>query len=365
MFLQTPISQLGSIEVTGNCKTFDDSAYGYCRGKAIGTVILKSLDDTIADNDPVLGRNLNQGAVDLYDVSSVEMHGTGTQVGDVGEMSSVLDTVAPPLEVVKNGRSSAEPLYLGSAKANIGHGEAASGVSSLITVLLMMQKNTIVPYCGINVDFQPIYKNEIAAGGNSAVLLEDAPLKREFPAGTTDPRSHHLVAFSAKNGVSLQGNLRSMLRYLKQNPALFPLASFLHHHSAALHHLHRVMLTGSSAEEVSTQIETALRDITGMTKPKSTPKVVFTCTGKGAQYPGMGKELVGHFSLFRTEICRLDQLGQNLGFPSILPVIQSTEQDIGIFAPIVVQLASVCLQIALGNYGHLGILSLPPLSDIV
>lgn len=90
---------------TGNCKTFDDGADGYCRGEGIGTIILKRLDDAIADNDPILGvilgastnhsaesesitrphsgaqraifsKILNQGAVDPYSVSYVEMHGT-------------------------------------------------------------------------------------------------------------------------------------------------------------------------------------------------------------------------------------------------------------------------------------------------
>ncbi|MCJ1381693.1 fusarubin cluster-polyketide synthase [Xylographa soralifera] len=395
---------------TGNCKTFDDSADGYCRGEGIGTVILKRLDDAIADKDPILGvilsaytnhsaesesitrphtgaqreifsKILNQGAVDPYDVSYVEMHGTGTQVGDTGEMSSVLDTFAPPLNQIKMGRSSNEALYVGSAKANIGHGEAASGVSSLIKVLLMMQKNMIVPHCGIktkinrhfptdlqernvNIALKPtpwqrssdpskprraFVNNFSAAGGNSAVLLEDAPLKRESPAEAADSRSHHLVAVSAKNGVSLQGNLRSMLRYLKQNP-IVSLGKLSYTTTARrLHHQHRVMLTGSSAEEVCTQIEAALRDQTGMTRPKSGPKIVFTFTGQGAQYPGMGKDLFDNFSLFRTEMRRLDQLGQSLGFPSMLPVIQSEEQDIGIFAPIAVQLASVCLQIALSK----------------
>ena len=395
---------------TGNCKTFDDSADGYCRGEGIGTVILKRLDDAIADNDPILGvilsaytnhsaesesitrphvgaqremyrKILNQGDVDPYNVSYVEMHGTGTQVGDAGEMSSVLDIFAPPPNQIKTGRSSDEPLYLGSAKANIGHGEAASGVSSLIKVLLMMQKNIIVPHCGIktkinhrfptdlrernvNIAFKPtpwerssdpskprrvFVNNFSAAGGNSAVLLEDAPLKRESPGEATDPRSHHLVAVSAKNGVSLQGNLRSMLGYLKQNPAV-SLGKLSYTTTARrLHHQHRVMLTCSSAEEVYTQIEAALRDQVGMTRPKSASKIVFTFTGQGAQYPGMGKELFDNFSLFRTEMRRLDQLGQSLGFPSMLPVIQSEEQDIGIFAPIAVQLASVCMQIALSK----------------
>ena len=90
---------------TGNCKTFDDGADGYCRGEGIGTVIIKRLDDALADNDPILGviigaytnhsaesesitrphvgaqraifsKILNQGAVDPYTVSYVEMHGT-------------------------------------------------------------------------------------------------------------------------------------------------------------------------------------------------------------------------------------------------------------------------------------------------
>ena len=395
---------------TGNCKTFDDSADGYCRGEGVGSVIIKRLDDAIADNDPILavilGANtnhsaesesitrphvgaqrevfhkiLNQGAVDPYTVGYVEMHGTGTQAGDAGEMSSTLETFAPPLNKVKKGRNSDEALYLGSAKANIGHGESSSGVSSLIKVLLMMQKNTIVPHCGIktkinqkfptdlqernvNIALKPVpwqrnsnpskprrvfVSNFSAAGGNSALLLEDAPLKRGSPSEAVDPRSHHLIAVSAKNGVSLQGNLRSILGYLKQNSGV-SLGKLSYTMTARrIHYQHRVMLTGSSIEDVCTQIETALHDQTGMTRPKSSPKIVFTFTGQGAQYPGMGKQLFENFSSFRTEVCRLDRIGQSLGFPSLLPVIQSEEPDVSIFTPTAVQLASVCIQIALSK----------------
>ena len=395
---------------TGNCKTFDDSADGYCRGEGIGTMIIKRLEDAIADNDPIQGvilgaytnhsaesesitrphvgaqraifnKILNQAAVDPYTVSYVEMHGTGTQAGDAGEMSSVLDTFAPPLNKVKKSRNNDEALYLGSAKANIGHGEAASGVSSLIKVLLMMQKNMIVPHCGIKTKINHRFPTDLkdrnvriameptpwerspdaskprrvfvnnfsAAGGNSALLLEDAPIKLKLPSEDEDPRTPHLVAVSGKNGVSLQGNLRSMLAFLKQNPEI-SLAQLSYTTTARrLHHQHRVMLTGSRIEDICTQIEAALRDQTGMTRPKGVPKIIFTFTGQGAQYPGMGKQLFEKFSRFRTEMRRLDQIGQSLGFPSMLPVIQSEEQDIGIFAPTAVQLASVCMQIALSR----------------
>ena len=242
---------------TGNCKTFDNEADGYCRGEGIGTVIIKRLNDAIADNDPVLAlilgadtnhsaesesitrphsgaqraifKNiLNKSSVNPYDVSYIEMHGTGTQAGDATEMTSVLNSFAPPLNEVKRGRDKDQTLYLGSAKANIGHGEAASGVSSLIKVVLMMQKNKIVPHCGIKskinhnfpTDLQErnvkiatelihwgrssdpakprrvFVNNFSAAGGNSALLIEDAPIKRD--SQSIDGGNPHLIAFRAK-----------------------------------------------------------------------------------------------------------------------------------------------------------------------
>lgn len=395
---------------TGNCKTFDDEADGYCRGEGIGTVIIKRLEDAIADNDPVLAlilgadtnhsaesesitrphagaqqaifnKILNKSAVNPYDINYVEMHGTGTQAGDAVEMNSVVNTFAPPLSEVKKGRGNDQALYLGSAKANIGHGESVSGVSSLIKVVLMMQKNTIVPHCGIKTKINHRFPTDLqernvriatqptawerssdpakprrvfvnnfsAAGGNSALLIEDAPIKHEIPTSDGDTRTLHLVAISAKNDISLQGNLRSMLEFLKQNMDV-PLDQLSYTTTARrMHHLHRVMLTGSRIEEISNQLEMAIRDETGMKRPKSGLRIVFTFTGNGAQYPGMGKQLFEHFSRFRNEVRCLDQIGQSLGFPSVMAVIQSEEQDISIFTPTAVQLATTCVQIALAR----------------
>lgn len=90
---------------TGNCKTFDDSADGYCRGEGVATIIIKRLDDALAENDPILGvilgaytnhsaesesitrphvgaqraifnKILSDSAVDPYTVGYIEMHGT-------------------------------------------------------------------------------------------------------------------------------------------------------------------------------------------------------------------------------------------------------------------------------------------------
>ena len=95
---------------TGNCKTFDDGADGYCRADGVGTVVLKRLEDAEADNDPIHGvilgaytnhsaeavsitrphagaqsfifdKIVNASNIDPHDVSYIEMHGTGTQAG--------------------------------------------------------------------------------------------------------------------------------------------------------------------------------------------------------------------------------------------------------------------------------------------
>ncbi|EFQ36810.1 beta-ketoacyl synthase domain-containing protein [Colletotrichum graminicola M1.001] len=394
---------------TGNCKTFDDGADGYCRGEGIGTIILKRLDDAIADHDPILGvvlgaytnhsaesesitrphvgaqraifsKILNEASVDPFSISYVEMHGTGTQAGDAGEMSSVLEVFAPPPSQVVKVRKSDEPVYIGSVKPNVGHGEAASGVTALIKVLLMMQKNEIPPHCGIktiinrkfptdlkernvHIALEPttwpkssdpsrprraFVNNFSAAGGNTALLIEDAPILPALPTATTSTRPH-LIAVSAKNGASLQGNLKSLLRFLQENEDI-PLGQISYTTTARrLHHQHRVMLHSSTVGEACSQIEAALRDGTGMKRPKSAPKPIFCFTGQGAQYPGMGKELWDNFSLFRSEMSQLDKMGQTLGFPSVMSVVQSDEKDISGFPPTVVQLANVCMQIALAR----------------
>lgn len=390
---------------TGNCKTFDDGADGYCRGEGIATVIIKRLDDALADKDPILGvilgaytnhsaesesitrphvgaqraifnKVLNEASVDPYSVSYIEMHGTGTQAGDAAEMSSVLDTFAPPRNACNKVRAGNEPLYLGSAKSNIGHGEAASGATSLIKVLMMMQKNTIVPHCGIKTKINHKFPTDLeernvqiasrpiewekkdgmarrvlvnnfsAAGGNSALLLEDAPRPSNVLNGAADSRTLYAVAVSAKTGSAMQGNLRSLLAHLDKTQDI--LLGQLSYTSTArrVHHPHRALLVGSSVGEICGKIRSTIREEVGVTRPRGSPRAVFSFTGQGAQYPGMAQQLLRESSIFRNELQKLDHLATSLGFPSVIPFIESTEQNVSVFPPTIVQMASICVQLA-------------------
>ena len=142
------LSRGGFLSPTGNCKTLRDDADGYCRGEGVAVVVLKRLEDAIADNDNIQAvintsartysadaasitqphaetqiklykRVLRQAGVDPVDIGYIEMHGTGTQQGDFTEMQSVIGAFG-------TGRTKDNPLIIGAVMANVGHGEAVS-----------------------------------------------------------------------------------------------------------------------------------------------------------------------------------------------------------------------------------------------
>ncbi|KXH68541.1 hypothetical protein CSAL01_02198 [Colletotrichum salicis] len=396
---------------TGNCNTFDDGADGYCRADGVGTVVLKRLEDAETDNDPILGvivgaytnhsaeavsitrphagaqeyifsKLLRESGIDPYDVSYVEMHGTGTQAGDATEMSSVLKTFAPTSG--HGGRSPHQSLHLGSAKANVGHAESASGVVALIKTLLMLQNNTIPPHCGIKTKINHHFPTDLAernvhiaraatpwnrpaggsgirrsfvnnfsaAGGNSALLLEDAPVSFTDDQSLADPRTTHVVAISARSAGSLRRNLESLKTFVQQ-AQLEGDSGFLAKLSYTttarrMHHHFRIALSAQTPEQLLHKLDAATEREEVKRTPVTLPSVGFVFSGQGAQFSGMGQEYFNSFSLFRSEIQAYNRVGQSQGFPSILPLITG-EVEVGTSSPVEIQLSLTCLQMALAK----------------
>ncbi|KAL4789091.1 beta-ketoacyl synthase [Aspergillus venezuelensis] len=389
---------------TGNCKAFDDAADGYCRAEGVGTVFIKRLEDALADNDPILGTILdiktnhsamsdsmtrpftpaqidNMSAVlstagiGPLDLSYIEMHGTGTQVGDAVEMESVLSLFAPN----ETFRPRDKPLYVGSAKANIGHGEGVSGVTSLIKVLLMMKHDIIPPHCGIkpgsrinrnypdlparnvHIAYEPkawhrgesprrvLINNFSAAGGNTAVLIEDAPFRDALTK--SDPRTTFIATVSGHVGKSLKSNLERLREHLNKRPNTCPAKLSYTTTARRWHHLHRVSIAGTSTEEILRNLEGAIERGDGVNRPKTKPNIVIACSGQGSQYTGMGRQLYETYSSLRSDLERFDQLSRSFGFPSFLRVYlaQPAGDSMEDLLPVVVQLALVALEMALGN----------------
>ncbi|KAK3386514.1 polyketide synthase for naphthopyrone YWA1 [Podospora didyma] len=411
---------------TGSCKTFDDGADGYCRADAVGTVVLKRLEDALADGDHIQGvicgaytnhsaeaesitrphigaqsaifrRILSDAGHDSLDVSYIEMHGTGTQAGDAVEMRSVLDVFAGS----SSGRPEGKPLYLGSIKSNVGHSESASGVTSLIKLLLMMKNNEIPPHCGIKTKLNTKFPTDLArrgiriameptdwkrpdqgsrmaflnnfsaAGGNSALLVEDAPpspLRDSDVASSSPskvPRDIHLITVSARTAKSLRKNIDRLAEFLRLNPAVNLVPSIAYTTTARrMHHNHRVAVCGRTGNDLRVALEQSAA-LDARPIPRKPPQVAFAFTGQGSQYYGMGEHLASSFSVFREEIYRLDRIAINLGFESFMPlifspslssVVSESTTNVENFSPLVTQLGLTCFQIALARlWSSLGV----------
>ena len=190
---------------TGQCKVWDKDADGYCRADGVGSVVIKRLEDAEADNDNILAvvlsastnhsaeaisithphagaqkdnyrQALRRAGVNPLDVGYVELHGTGTQAGDAVESESVLDVFAPAMP----RRRPDQRLYLGAVKSNIGHGEAAAGISSLLKALLVYQKNLIPAHIGIKTEINPAIPKDLERR-NVGLALSNTPWPR--PSG--------------------------------------------------------------------------------------------------------------------------------------------------------------------------------------
>ncbi|GKT93069.1 polyketide synthase [Colletotrichum tofieldiae] len=160
--------QNGVLSPSGSCKSFDADADGFARGEGISAIYIKKLSDAMRDGDPIRavirstciagngrtpglttpnpeiherlmrrGHKL-AGITDLSKTAMVECHGTGTFVGDPLEVGAVANIWG------ENG------IYIGSVKPNIGHGEGASGLSSVIKMVLALENSTIPP----NINFK-------------------------------------------------------------------------------------------------------------------------------------------------------------------------------------------------------------------
>lgn len=270
-------------------------------------------------------------------------------------------------------------------KSNIGHSEAAAGVSALIKVLLMLKKNAIPPHVGIKNSLNPLFPKDLdkrqvhipyekvqwpsmpgkkrlavvnnfsAAGGNTSLLIEEAPLRK---VTATDPRSTHVVAVAAKSKSSLKGNLERLLGFLEKN-AEVSLSDLSYSTTARrYHHNYRVAFAASDIAQVKKQLSSSLGSV-DTHKPIPTtgpPPITFSFTGQGACHKTSDYDLLRDSPFFRSQIFHLDSISQGQGFPSFIPAIDGSHPKDYQHSQVITQLSQVCTQIALARYwGSLGV----------
>ncbi|KAI0856935.1 acyl transferase domain-containing protein [Xylaria cubensis] len=324
----------------GSCKTFSADADGYGRGEALVAVYIKPPRNALRDGNPIraviratgtnhdgktqgilqpsteaqeaLIRQTYQSAAvsDFGETAMVECHGTGTPTGDPIETKAVARVF---------GQTG---VYIGSVKPNVGHSEGASGLTSLIKMVLALEHRTIPPNIKFkkpnpNIPFHEgnpvVPKDQIpwpqdrlervsincfgVGGTNAHVILESADrfLSQEVPSPVTSPQ---LLLYSATTSKSLITLSKQYQEWLAINyRKVGDLASTLAHRRTH-HPLRTFAIAHDGIIEQSQQPSF---------KPSPNHKVVMVFTGQGAQWQGMGKELLQNEEVFRNTIRSLDQ----------------------------------------------------------
>ncbi|MEO8900001.1 MAG: type I polyketide synthase [Polyangiaceae bacterium] len=388
------LSKIGFMSPTGRCRTFDARADGFIRGEGCGVVVLKRLSDAINDNDRVLavirgsavnqdGRStvlaapnglaqqallreaLSNAQLTPDRVGFVEAHGTATPLGDPIEVEALAAVIGAP-------RADGSTCYLGSAKANLGHLEAASGVAGLIKAALVLQHREIPrqvhferlnPHLSLAGTCLAVADRHRAwpasaqprvagvsgfgvGGTNAHVLVEEAPaLPASEPAGTDEPQ---FVALSAQSPAALGALVASWLAFLPTSPdSLADLAA-----TAGLrrsHYDHRLGVVTRSKGQLEAQLRSIVAEgsLAAVAVGHRPPRIAFVFSGQGPQWAQMTSELAAAEPVFRDVLADLDTRFQRLAGWSLAAVLAEPAASLRLQDTEFAQPAIFAVQVAL------------------
>ncbi|MGO2371949.1 type I polyketide synthase [Pseudoalteromonas sp. KG3] len=346
----------------GHCRAFDAESTGTVFTNGVGVVILKRLEDAIADGDiihavikgsavnndggmkvgymapsvegqaNVISDALAVANVEPSSISYVEAHGTGTRLGDPIEIEGLSQAFE-----ARTGNK----LPIGTVKSNIGHIGAAAGIAGLIKTVLSLKNKQLPPSLHFktpnpNIDFDnsPFYVNSelidwlegdgprragvssFGIGGTNAhVILEEAPVLERQEVVREEARPLQLLTLSGKSEIALQQQVVNYVDYLSSHPdTAFSDICF----SAAnqrSHFEYRLTLVAESTKE-------ALQRLTDKnyhvgSAAEESPKLAFLFTGQGAQYLKMGQQLFETQPLFKDTLEHCDDILRPLDIPLI------------------------------------------------
>ena len=347
----------------GHCHAFDHRAQGTVFGSGAGCVVLRRLEDAIADGDHIWavlrGTAVNNdgaakagylapsvegqakavaeahgvAGVSADTIGYVECHGTGTYLGDPIEVAALTQAF---------NETTQETGFcgIGSVKTNIGHTDTAAGVASLIKVSMALHHGQIPPSLGyeapnpaIDFDGSPFRVNDrlsdfprlkgaprragvnsLGVGGTNAhAVVEEAP---ERATSDESDWPFQLLVLSARNKGALDDASRNLADHLRAHPEqpLADVAWTLKQGRRAFEH--RRVLVATSHEDAAAKLEAGDRFsiFTHQALPER-PEVVFMFPGGGAQYAGMARDLYETEPVFREWMDKgLDHLAPRLDY---------------------------------------------------
>lgn len=377
------LGEMAALSPDGHCRTFDAGANGYVRGEGCGMVALKRLSDAERDGDriwavirgsamnqdgrssgltapnvlaqqAVLRKAMAEARVSPAQLNYVEVHGTGTPLGDPIEFEGLR-------EVLGKQRPDGSVCMLGAVKANIGHLEGAAGVAGLIKIALMFQHETIPGQIHLETlnpkillegtpfvipsrncpwppgDTKPIAGlSSFGASGTNVHAILQAPGASVMPdRPTVSASAYQLLTLSAKTRNGLAALAASYSEYLR-NPhnESVELQDIVYTASARrTHHEQRLAVVGASKHELADALVAFARGEMpigleqGQARTDTRQKVAFVFSGQGSQWPGMGQELLRTEPVFRATIEQCNALIEPLTGWSLLEELLRPEES--------------------------------------
>lgn len=371
--LNVALDAAGAMSPDGRSKAFDKDADGYGRGEGAGVVVLKRAADARLSGDPMLALVMGGGVFqdgrsdgmmapnyeaqahmlrEVYarsgipagTVDYVEAHGTGTTAGD-GEEARAL------AQVIGAGRGQDRPCLLGSVKPNIGHVEGGSGIAGVLKTILAMRNREIPPniHSTPNPDFpwetsglrlvgelspwtsgdhpRRAGVSSYGVGGTIAhVILEDPePVSPPRATAESDVGGHErrraVFPLSGIRDTHVRALADRIADWLDDNPDT-SLESVGHTLSQRRSHLpQRSGIVAASAAELSERLRALANDqaspgvVTGRVPSgghaDGADQAVWVFSGHGAQWPGMGRQLLADEPEFAAAMNRLAAVFQD------------------------------------------------------
>ncbi|MFK8112095.1 MAG: SDR family NAD(P)-dependent oxidoreductase [Rubripirellula sp.] len=399
----------------GESKSFDSRGDGYGRGEGAGVLLLKPLASALADGDTILscvvGTGTNQDGhtpgismpngdsqrtlieqvceqyqVDPRTMDYVECHGTGTAIGDPTECKAIGETYGA-------GRSTDNPVVIGSIKSNIGHLEAAAGVAGVIKGVLTVMHRKATPLGNLQqpheeIEFQDlgvrlsdslidlgtgdepirVAVNSFGYGGSNAhVLLESPPKSLPMPTANSFSTNGHAarrsklrptnavpfalpVSGRCKNSVA--ANAALIADHLEN--ADDPLKDVIYTAAHRRAHLsNRAVAMGRSREEVVASLRSIAEQqetdfvVQDVQPYQGVHKPVFVFTGMGPQWWSMGQELYRNQPVYRDAVDEADVLFQEVAGFSILEEMLKNEKESRVQETVYAQPANFVLQLGI------------------
>ncbi|KAL8691096.1 MAG: hypothetical protein Q9218_003606 [Villophora microphyllina] len=427
----SPDTMLGGILIfarlfgeAGKSFTYDSRGTGYGRGEGVVTLVLKPLDDAVRDGDNIRAVIRNTGVnqdgktngitfpssdaqaqliedvyqavgLDPVQTAYVEAHGTGTAAGDPIEAEALARTFT-------RNRAHSDPLLVGSVKTNVGHLEAASGLTGLVKTIYALENGVIPP--NINFEFPnkdiplqawklkvptTIYQwpqnrlrrasiSNFGFGGTNAHVIVEAYCPEANLNGsiTTNGVNGHsqdiaheppianghgetndspalrrrLIVLSAHDKISVRQQMHDISRYISAKSEVND-ADLM---NDLAYTLCQRRSTLDWREAVSATTPTELSDILSGSnsepvRPSGEPKLGFVFTGQGAQWNAMGREL--HcYPVFAKCLHDLDGYLKEFGANwSLLDELNKDRESSLVDRPYISQPTTTAIQIALVN----------------